>query len=163
MSIVPLVDSSISAGNVSGVTEAKTKPRRSVITPEHKEEARRLMAIWESRQPLLAESGLNSQERFGIEYGIGTQGAVWQFLHGHTPLSLAAAAAFARGLSCSVADFSPRLFEELRSYGVPWFSPDVQDLLRGLSPDGLARIEAVIRALLTPSSEPPEAGNLKPN
>ena len=29
-----------------------------------------------------------SQSDFGAAYGIGTQGMVWQYLNGHTPLSL---------------------------------------------------------------------------
>ncbi|MDR0251508.1 MAG: hypothetical protein LBI35_09445 [Burkholderiales bacterium] len=54
-----------------------------------------------------------SQAAFGKAFDIGTQGMVWQYLHADTALNLEAALKFARGLKCSVADFSPRLAEIL--------------------------------------------------
>lgn len=50
-----------------------------------------------------------SQQGFGLEYGIGSQGMVWQYLNAVAPLNLEAAAKFAKGLHCSISDFSPRL------------------------------------------------------
>ena len=64
-----------------------------------------------------------SQEQFGADYGIGTQGMVWQYLSGTTPLSLEAAARFARGLHCTIQDISPYLAEQLRSEIIPVLAP----------------------------------------
>jgi hypothetical protein len=71
------------------------------------QEAKRLKAIWDRRKPKI------SQEAFAFQYGFGTQGAVWQYLHARTPLNLVAAIKFAKGLGCLVKDFSPRLADEL--------------------------------------------------
>lgn len=89
-----------SAGTVRRMT---TGERRAKVTPENREEARRLRNLWEKalERP--------SQQVFGEKFGIGNQSAVGQFLRGDTPLSLNAAMGFARGLSCDLADFSPRL------------------------------------------------------
>ena len=76
--------------------------KRAIVTEEHKAEAQALRAIWERAKP-------SSQKEFGIEFGIGGQGAVSNFLAGTSALSLKAAAGFAQGLGCSIEDFSPRL------------------------------------------------------
>lgn len=60
-----------------------------------------------------------SQERFGLEFEIGSQGMVWQYLNGHRPLNLSVALKFARGLGVPVARFSPRLAAELAAAGIP--------------------------------------------
>jgi SOS-response transcriptional repressor LexA len=59
-----------------------------------------------------------SQERFGLDHDIGSQGMVWQYLNGHRPLNLSVALKFAKGLRVSVADFSPRLAHELHLAGM---------------------------------------------
>jgi phage repressor protein C with HTH and peptisase S24 domain len=64
------------------------------------------------------EHAKTSQERFGLEFEIGTQGMVWQYLNGHRPLNLSVALKFARGLGVSIERFSPRLAAELRTAGV---------------------------------------------
>lgn len=64
-----------------------------------------------------------SQAEFGAEHGIGTQGMVWQYLNGHTPLSLEAAAKFARGLGCTIQDISPTMAEALKTDIVPVLGP----------------------------------------
>lgn len=76
------------------------------------DEARRLKALFKAKQPFLKERGLGTQAAFGERYGIGNQGAVWQFLNGRTPLSMKAAKGLARGLGCSIDAFSPRLAAE---------------------------------------------------
>lgn len=79
--------------------------RRAKVTPETKEEARRLAELWEARKR-------TTQAVFGETYGIGNQSAVGQFLRGDTPLSLKAARGFALGLGVRIEDFSPRLAAE---------------------------------------------------
>jgi transcriptional regulator with XRE-family HTH domain len=60
-----------------------------------------------------------TQERFGEVSGIGTQGMVWQFLNGHTPLTLEAAVRFANTLGCTLYDISPMLDAAVRSNILP--------------------------------------------
>jgi len=87
--------------------------KRATITPEHLEEARKLLALY-------TECKTNghlkkvSQAAMGADYGIGSQALVWQFLHGRTALTLDAAVGFANALRCEVADFSERLAEKQR-------------------------------------------------
>jgi SOS-response transcriptional repressor LexA len=64
-----------------------------------------------------------SQEQFGLEHEIGSQGMVWQYLNGHRPLNLSVALKFARGLGVSVASFSPRLANELGAAGLERTKP----------------------------------------
>lgn len=85
-------------------------PTRKPIDSEAAEDAARLKALFKTRTKL-------SQLEFGQLYEIGTQGAVWQYLNGVTPLNLSAAIKFSRGLGCSVSDFSPRLAAELAASG----------------------------------------------
>ena len=86
-----------------------TNRKRGTVTQEHREEASRLLAIWSRLKPKLKERGWGTQEKFGQQFGIGNQAAVASFLNARTALSLKAAAGFARGLDCKIADFSPRL------------------------------------------------------
>lgn len=69
-------------------------------------DATRLKQLFESHSKL-------SQEQFGAEYDLGSQGVVWQYLNAHIPLNLAAALKFARGLGVRIADFSPTLAADL--------------------------------------------------
>jgi SOS-response transcriptional repressor LexA len=77
-------------------------------------EAAALKSIYEAKTKL---AGL-SQAAFGEAFGVGTQGNVWQYLNGRTPLNLSAALRFARGLEVSVRAFSDRLADELDAAGV---------------------------------------------
>lgn len=91
---------------VSGTVPDMPKDyRRAKVTPETKEEARKLAELWATRSH-------PSQAEFGETYGIGNQSAVGQFLRGDVPLSLKAARGFAQGLGCGIEDFSPRLAAE---------------------------------------------------
>jgi transcriptional regulator with XRE-family HTH domain len=83
-----------------------TSNRRGTVTEEHRAESRKLKELYES-----TPHGL-SQAAFGATYGIGNQGAVWQFLNGKTALSMDAAKGFAKGLGVPLSDFSPRLARE---------------------------------------------------
>lgn len=60
-----------------------------------------------------------SQEQFGQRYGIGSQGMVWQYLNGHTPLTVEACARFARGLGVKIEDISPILGDALHKDIIP--------------------------------------------
>lgn len=60
-----------------------------------------------------------SQEAFGAQYGIGSQGMVWQYLKGYVPLNLEAAAKFAAGLGVELRDISPRLADKLSALAQP--------------------------------------------
>jgi hypothetical protein len=88
--------------------------RRAKVTPENKQEARKLSELWASRSH-------PSQAEFGETYKIGNQSAVGQFLRGNVPLSLKAAKGFALGLGCRIEDFSPRLAAE--AAGIASFVP----------------------------------------
>lgn len=84
--------------------------KKAKIDPVHVEEAEKLRQLFQARpSPQL------SQARFGEQNEIGSQGVVWQYLNARIPLNLEQAVRFARGLNCSVADFSPRLAAELAS------------------------------------------------
>lgn len=82
------------------------KSKSSKIEPVHVAEAERLKALFAERTTL-------SQQKFGTDFDIGTQGMVWQFLNARSPLHLEVAIKFARGLQCAVRDFSPRLADAL--------------------------------------------------
>jgi SOS-response transcriptional repressor LexA len=78
------------------------------VTPEVRAaEAEALRQLFEER----AQG--RSQEAFGAEFGIGSQGMVWQYLNAKRPLNLKAARGFARGLNVDIAAFSKRLSAEL--------------------------------------------------
>jgi SOS-response transcriptional repressor LexA len=71
------------------------------------DDAARLRALFE------AKAGM-SQEKFGQAYGIGSQGAVWQYLEGRIPLNLEVALKFADGLKVDVHEISPSLAHLLK-------------------------------------------------
>lgn len=105
--------------------------RRAKVTPETRADAARLKHMWEARlAPRL------SQAEFGELFDIGNQSAVGQFLRGEVPLSLKAAKGFAKGLGCSVGEFSPSLAKEAAQIAelVPLDSlpPEVVDLARDI-------------------------------
>lgn len=79
------------------------------MTDEHRAEAEALRKLWASAK---TSGRIKSQANVGEEFGIGTQGAVSQFLAGAVALSLEAATGFAAALGVSIADFSARLAEE---------------------------------------------------
>lgn len=75
------------------------------IDPALQAEADALLRLWAKHAPA-------SQSEFGAKYGIGSQGMVWQYLHGKRALNLKAAAAFSTGLGVQIKEFSPRLAAE---------------------------------------------------
>lgn len=68
-----------------------------------------LKRLWDER---IAPTGM-SQEEFGEQFGIGTQGMVSQYLLGTRPLNYDAAAKFARGFECSIEDICPEMARTL--------------------------------------------------
>lgn len=101
----------------------KVRDRAGKLTPENKEESRRLKELWD-----VSKHGL-TQEQFGALYEIGNQGMVWQCLNGTgAAISLKAARGFARGLGVQIADFSPRLATETAvnaEFAGTWPFPDI--------------------------------------
>lgn len=86
--------------------------KKSKITDENRAESAALLSIWKEKHTL-------SQHDFGEAYDLGNQSNVGHYLHARSQINLKAALAFAAHLECKVADFSPRLARELKS-----FSPD---------------------------------------
>ena len=74
----------------------------------------RLQRLWKERRP----QGI-TQEQFGAEYDLGSQGMVWQYLNGYTPLNFEAAAKFAQGLRCTIKDISPDMDRVMRKQLLP--------------------------------------------
>lgn len=87
------------------------KQKKAKIDQVHVDEAARLKALFEARP-----APRMSQGKFGETFEIGSQALVWQYLNARIPLNLEQAVRFARGLACSVDDFSPRLAAELAEY-----------------------------------------------
>lgn len=87
------------------------RANRKTDLPAHvAEEAKALQKLWHARP----KDKRVSQRKFGQDFGLGTQGNVWQYLNGWLELDATTAEKFARGLSCTVSDFSPRLAAEIR-------------------------------------------------
>lgn len=85
----------------------KTEPKP--IESWQLEDAGRLKAIFDRREPKI------SQADFGVQYELGTQGMVSQYLLGRRPLNIKAAGAFARGLGVTVETFSPTIAEQINA------------------------------------------------
>ena len=84
----------------------------ALLTDEHRQESAKLKELY-----LNAKHGF-SQAAFGQLYEIGNQGTVWQCLNAKgMPISLKAARGFAKGLNCSIEDFSPRLAATAKEVG----------------------------------------------
>lgn len=81
--------------------------KRKVIEAWQIEDAARLKSIFDARFPKI------SQLKFGEEFDIGTQGMVWQYLTGTTPLNIDAAVNFARGLRVPIDAFSETLARKI--------------------------------------------------
>jgi len=79
------------------------------LTPEQKQDAARLAAIFEKRK---AEDGL-TQAVLADTLGYSVQSAVSQYLKAKIPLNVPAAIKFASALRCCVFDFSPSLQAEI--------------------------------------------------
>lgn len=71
------------------------------------DDADRLKALFDKREPKI------SQSEFGSQFDLGTQGMVSQYLLARRPLNIKAATAFARGLGVAVVDFSPTIASQI--------------------------------------------------
>lgn len=92
--------------------DMRKDPKKPKIELVHIEEAAKLKALFKERAEV-------SQMRFGEDNELGTQGNVWQYLNARSPLNLEAALKFAKGLKCSISDFSPRLAASLQTDAGP--------------------------------------------
>ena len=88
---------------ITTMTTASIEERKRAM---YQEEAARLRAIWD------ATPNRPSQAEFGEKFDVGGQSAVNNFLRGASPLSLKAAAGFARGLGVPISQFSTRLADQ---------------------------------------------------
>jgi hypothetical protein len=116
VSIGAVVVDTTSSADHSKMSESERK--RGKVSDENQEEAARLREIWDRTYEERKVRGIHSQAAFGTEFGIGNQAAVGFFLSGKTALSKKAALGFARGLRCSVGDFSPRLAKEMEQFAL---------------------------------------------
>jgi len=82
--------------------------KRRELTREEQLEAERLKAAWESYR---AEHDGATQTWLGAESGLGSQGAVSQYLRGVIPLNLQALLAISRVIGADPRVISPRLME----------------------------------------------------
>jgi hypothetical protein len=138
-------------------------PKQGKVTEENVREASRLKAIWEETASRRAEDGAGTQAAFGEKYGIGSQGAVGFFLNGETALSLKAAVGFAVGMYCRVADFSPRLADQLFHFDRRnVLSMEVLDKMGEADATTIRRIENAIRSHLDMEALPPMSAGPSP-
>ncbi len=75
----------------------------------------RLKQLYDARVP----EGV-TQKEFGLQYGIGSQSMVAQYLSETRPLNYEAAAKFAKGLRCTIYDISPEMAESLQLEILPF-------------------------------------------
>lgn len=93
------------------------------LTPEQLEDAARLKKLFLSWQQQQRDAGAPvSQENAAEQLGFN-QSALSQYLNGKIPLNVDAAAKFSTLLGSPIAEFSPRLSDQLREY-VPAVFPD---------------------------------------
>jgi hypothetical protein len=92
---------------MASMTDQSEDRARGVPPEIVADEAAKLRALFDEHTDF-------TQAEFGVKHGIGTQGAVWQYLSGKRPLNVNAADAFARGLHVPIESFSPRIMQEVR-------------------------------------------------
>jgi hypothetical protein len=124
--------------------------KRAKITDEHRQEASKLKALWDSRPH-------RTQAVFGEAFDLGNQANVGHYLNGRSALNPKAAAAFAQELSCKVEDFSPRVAAELRklSHVVPGALADVRYQATPELGEDVTRNGAVAHGLIYPKLDTP--------
>lgn len=90
--------------------------KRRDLTQEEMEEAARLSTAWTDYK---AENNGATQTWLGAETGIGSQGAVGQYLRGAIPLNIEALMAFCRVLGADPQRVSPRLAGKIHLHHFP--------------------------------------------
>jgi transcriptional regulator with XRE-family HTH domain len=92
-----------------------------------------------------------TQASFGKEHGIGSQGMVWQYLSGETPLNVNVAKKFATALKIPVREFSPSLadwIEETSRFSMAKSEPGDPWPFQTVSPEQYANIPKAQRDIL---------------
>jgi len=115
-------------------------------------DAGRLRNLYDERAP----KGM-SQAEFGAAYDIGNQSMVSQYMTGHRPLNIEAAAKFAKGLRCTIRDISPEMAQSLEVDIMPMLGE--RALKRALG----KMVLAVAAALFTIPPTPAQASTLRFN
>lgn len=91
---------------VAQLTSVATLPHMAKASPQIEqwqlEDSQRLKQLFKERSRL-------NQTEFGVRYGIGNQGYVWQLMNGRRPLNIDTVKKFADGLGCSIDEISPTL------------------------------------------------------
>lgn len=113
--------------------------KRRELTAEERADADRLRAAWDSYR---AQHDGATQTWLAAEAGLGTQGAVGQYLRGVIPLNLPALLAISKVIEADPRGISPRLMEAVQQAAG---SRDVavSDPLAGLPAGSFMRVEAV--------------------
>jgi hypothetical protein len=93
--------------------------KKRPLTEEQKADADRLLALWVAWQERQKAEGKKpiTQGEFGYKHDLGSQGMVWQYLHGAAPLNLKAAMAFAVAMDCAIEEISPALANTAKRAG----------------------------------------------
>jgi hypothetical protein len=69
--------------------------------------------------------GTVTRREFAKEYGVlGGESMIYQHIQGIRPISMDAAVGYAKGLKCSIADFSPRLYNEVKALSAAVLAAD---------------------------------------
>jgi transcriptional regulator with XRE-family HTH domain len=90
----------------------KTTTRETPLEQWQADDATRLKALFVAKKGVIKiKDKPLTYDRFAEAFGISSGNMVWQYLSGHRPLNIAAAALFAQGLGTSIGEFSPTLAE----------------------------------------------------
>lgn len=126
--------------NLAPMTRTKKKTALA-LEDWQQEDARRLRNLFAAHTPKL------SQGEFGARYSIGTQGMVWQYLHGHRPLNASALGKFAHGLGVAPQDISPTLTREITQLAEASKGPRLNPALQFTISETPARPIRVVSAI----------------
>lgn len=89
-------------------------PTKRPLSPDQLADAERLKAAWSDYQESRRVMGERpTQEWLASVTGLGTQGVVWQYLHGRIPLNLKALLAICSAIGARPSEISPSLTKEL--------------------------------------------------
>lgn len=112
--------------------------KRRELTAEEHDEAERLKAAWQSYR---AENAGATQTWLAAESGLGTQGAVSQYLRGTIPLNLQALLAICKVINVPPEVISPRLMKIVRQIKIE----KAIDEFLGLQPGSFTHVVGVDR------------------